>query len=241
MALLGIGIFENVVITKTTKNDSEQGKSLDVTFKQTGAAPAKEDDELDFLNSGSVGSSDVGNENNIRLYGINLQGYDGNAKDGDTLLNEVLAKKAQLTHILSAYLPSDLIKWDLTKGVNVKTKDELVKAITKEATLNKLVDNLFTQFTELMTPLVGEDSEKLYVKFLRKSKASNFPRLADRKLDWNPFIASMKDEKLKAKIKFSDWEKQQGFDSNAQSLDGADSTNADELAAQTDAVNSVFG
>ena len=241
MAILGVGIFSNVVITKTTKNDSEQGKSLDVTFKQTGEAPAKDEDELDFLNSGSVGSSDVGNENNIRLYGVNLVGYDGNTKDGDTLLNEVLAKKAQLTHILSAYLPSDLIKWDLTKGVNVKTKDELVKAITKEATLNKLVDNLFTQFDELMKPLVGEDSEKLYVKFLRKSKASNFPRLADRKLDWNPFIASMKDEKLKAKIKFSDWEKKEGFDSNAQSLEGADSQNADELASQTAAVNSVFG
>ena len=241
MSLLGVGLFSDVVISKVTVNSTEQGKSVDVTFKSVAGSSDKGGDELDFLNNASIGDSDAGKENNVRLYGVNLVGYDGNPKDGDTILNEVMAKKTQLSHILSAYLPQDLIKWDLTKGLNVKSKDELVKSITKEATLNKMVDNLFTQFTELMTPLVGEDSEKLYVKFLRKSKASNFPRLADRKLDWNPFIASMKDEKLKSKIKFSDWEKQQGFDSNAQSLDGADSQNADELAAQTDAVNSVFG
>jgi hypothetical protein len=241
MALLGVGVFANVIISKVTVNNTDQGKSLDVTFKQTGEVPKEDADELDFLNSASVGSSSVGNENNIRLYGIQVTGYDGNPKDGDTLLNEVIAKKDQLTHILSAYLPADQIKWELTKGVDAKGKAELVKQITKESVLNKLVDNIFTQFEAMMKPVVGEDGEKVYVKFLRKSKASNFPRLADRKLDWNPFIANMKDEKLKAKIKFSAWEHEQGFDSNEQSLDGADAPDPTELDTQAKAVNAIFG
>lgn len=243
MALLGIGVFSGVVISKVTYNKSDQGLSLDITFKKTGEKVEEGEDELAFLSAGSVGSSDEGKENNIRLYGLNLTNYEGNTKSGDDLLNELLAKQAQLVHIASAYLPADKIKaaWALTKGIEVKTKDELVKAITKQNNLDKVVENLFTQFVALMTPVVGEESKHVVVKFLRKSKASNFPRLADKKLDWNPFIADEQDTKLVAKIKFSKWEQEQGLDSNAQSLDDADSTNADTLATQTAAVNSVFG
>jgi len=242
MALLGVGVFSGVVISKVTYNKTDQGQSLDITFKKT-AEKSEEAGELDFLSAGSIGSSDEGKENNIRLYGLNLTGYDGSTKSCDDLLNELLAKQTQLVHIASAYLPADKIKaaWALTKGIEVKTKDELVKQITKQSVLDKMVENLFTQFSELMKPVIGEDSKHVVVKFLRKSKASNFPRLADKKLDWNPFIADEKDTKLVAKIKFSKWEQEQGLDSNTQSLDDADTTDSGLLAAQVEATNSVFG
>lgn len=239
MAILGVGIFNGVVITATKYNKSEQGQSLDVTFKKAGAVSGS-DNDLDFLNSGEVSSSDEGKENNIRIYGVNMQGYDGTTKDGDTLLNEVLARKDQLAHIASAYMTVDKIKFDLVKGVKATSKAELVKAITLEANLFKITENLFTQFEAMMAPVIGEDSKHVVVKFLRKSKASNFPRLADKKIDWNPFIAAEDDKALVAKLVFSKWEKDNGYDSNAQSLESPDAT-ADDIAAQTEAVNNVFG
>lgn len=244
MALLGVGVFNGVVISKVTKNSGDNGLSLDVTFKKTADKVEEGEDELAFLSAGSVGSSDNGKENNIRIYGINVDKYgDAGKKTGDELLNEVLEKQAQLVHIASAYLPADKIKaaWALTKGIEVKTKDELVKAITKESNLNKVVDNLFTQFEALMKPVIGEESKKVVVKFLRKSKASNFPRLSDRKLDWNPFIAAEDDTKGVAKLKFSKWEIEQGLDSNEQSLGDADSPSEELLASQVEATNNVFG
>lgn len=237
MSILGIGVFSGVVITKVEATKSDAGQALNITFKKAGEAGAQ--DNLDFLNSGEISSSDEGKENNIRLYGVSVDDYNKDPKTGDVILNDVLAKKDQLVHIASAFMTSDKIKFDLTKGLGVKDKAELIKKITSEATLEKMNDNLFSQFTGLMTGVVGEDSKRLVVKFLRKSKASNFPRLADRKLDWNPFIAAEDDKALVAKLTFSKWEKDNGFDSNAQSLEESDAT-AEDLAAQTSAVNSVF-
>lgn len=241
MSLLGIGIFTNVVINKLTvsKTDAGLAQSVDVTFKKAGEISGS-DNDLDFLNSGEVSSSDAGKENNMRIYGVNqLTDYNGQTKTGDDLLNEVIAKKDQLVHIASAYMTSDKIKFDITKGLGVKTKAELIAKITSEATLAKVADNLFNQFAALMQPVIGDESKHLVVKFLRQSKAKNFPRLADRKLDWNPFIAAEDDKALVAKIKFSDWEKKEGFDNNAQSLESADATSED-LAAQSEAANAVF-
>jgi len=240
MAILGVGVFNGVVINKITasKNDKGLAQSIDVTFKKLGEVGSG--DDLDFLNSGEITSSDAGKENNIRIYSVNsLQGYDGNDKTGDDLLNEVMARRDQLVHIAQAYMTSDKIKFELTKGLGVKNKTELKQKITNPDTLAKMNDNMFTQFVALMTPVIGEDSKRVVVKFLRKSKTSNFPRLSDKKLDWNPFIAAEDDKALVAKVKFSDWENENGWSSNAQSLESADAT-PEELAAQTAAANNVF-
>ena len=241
MAMLGIGRFDNVIINKVavSKNDSGLTQSVDITFKKLGEAAS---DDLDFLNSGEISSSDGGKENNMRIYSVNsLTGYDGNAKTGDDLLNEVIARKDQLVHILSPFFTADKIKFDLIKGLGIKNKQELVQKITNLSTLEKMSDNMLSQFASMLEPVIGEDSKKLVVKFLRKSKDKNLPRFADKKLDWNPFIADMTDTALTTKIKFSKWEIENGFDSNAQSLEQSDEASVDELAAQNAAVNSVFG
>lgn len=241
MSLLGIGVFTGVVISKVTASKNDQGltRSVDITFKKQGDV-AVNPDSLDFLNTGEVSSSDAGKENNMRIYSADkLTSYEGDAFTGDELLNAVMGRKDQLVHIMSAYMTADKIKFDLTKGLGVKTKAELVTKITNEVTLAKINDNLLTQFADAMQPVIGEDSKTVVVKFLRQSKAKNFPRLADRKLDWNPFIAASDDKALVAKIKFSDWEKKEGFDSNAQVSDDTDSI-SEELAAQSAAVNDVF-
>lgn len=240
MGLLGIGIFNNVVISKLTVSKSDAGlaQSVDITFQKRGATTTS-DDSLDFLSSGEVASSDGGKENNIRIYGASLTDYQGGSKTGDDILNEVLTRQAQLNHILAAYMTADKIKWELMKGVPAKGKAELVQKITTGDVLGKINANLFTQFEAMLAPLVGEDSKALVLKFLRKSKEKNFPRLADRKLDWNPFIAAEDDKALVAKIVFSKWEKDNGFDSNAQSIEGSDADAAD-LAAQAEAANAVF-
>lgn len=240
MALLGIGVFNNVVISKLTvsKTDAGLAQSVDITFQKRGATTTS-DDSLDFLSSGEVASSDGGKENNIRVYGASLTDYQGGSKTGDDILNELLSRQTQLNHILAAYMTADKIKWELMKGVAVKGKADLVAKISSGDVLAKINANLFTQFDAMLSPLTGVDSKSVVVKFLRKSKEKNFPRIADRKLDWNPFIAAEDDKALVAKIKFSDWEKKEGFDSNAQSLEDSDA-NAADLAAQSDAVNSVF-
>ncbi len=234
MALLGVGIHTGLVLSKVQLNKTDNGESLDVAFKEAGHAVGS--GALDFLNTGSTGS---GNENNIKLFPVNSKKYGTEeTKDGDTILNELLAQKDTLAHVALAYLPSDQVKFNLTEGLTgITTKEDLVKQITKQATLDKLTHNLFTQFEGLMKQFVDKSDETVVVKFSRKSDASNFPVFPK----FAPFIANTKDEKTVAKIKYSAWEIANKKDSNAQSLDGADSQNADELASQTAAVNSVFG
>lgn len=250
MALIGVGIVDNLKITKVVVNNVDGKESLDVTFSEDKVKADKPANDLDMFNSAS--NDDEPKQNNIRFYPVTLEGYDGTTKSGDDLVNEVFGLldkekgkrevtglKAQLTHILAAYLPEDKIKWNLFEGLDIKDAKDLTQKITKQATLDKVMHNVFTQFKDMLEPVKGD--EVVAVKFLRKSQQSNFPRLNARKIDWNPFIANTKDEKLKAKLKFSTYEIEKGLNSNAQSLDGADSQNADELANQTAAVNSVFG
>jgi len=249
MALLGVGVFNNLKVTKVVVNNVDGKQSLDVTFSEDVVKPEGEVSDLDMFNSSSTGEA---KQNNIRFYPVTLENYDGGTKSGDDLVNEVFGLqdkekgtrevtglKAQLTHILSAYLPQDKIKWNLFDGLEIKDAKDLTQKITKQNILDKVMSNIFTQFKAMIEPVMQD--EKVAVKFLRKSQQSNFPRLNARKIDWNPFIANEKDEKLKSKLKFSPYEIEKGLDSNAPSLDGADSANADELAAQVAATNSVFG
>jgi hypothetical protein len=251
MALLGVGVADNLKITKVLVNNVDGKESLDVTFSEDVAPKATEEvSDLDVFNSASTSSGEA-KQNNIRFYPITLADYEGNAKSGDDLVNEVFGLldkekgsrevtglKAQLTHILAAYLPADQIKWNLFDGLEIKDAKDLTQKITKQAVLDKVMHNIFTQFKAMLEPVMAK--EKVAVKFLRKSQQSNFPRLNARKIDWNPFIANTKDAKLKAKLKFSAYEIEKGLDSNEQSLDGADSTDADTLASQIAATNTVF-
>jgi hypothetical protein len=241
MALLGVGVADNLKITKVLVNNVDGKESLDVTFSEDVAPKATEEvSDLDVFNSASTSSGEA-KQNNIRFY----------PKSGDDLVNEVFGLldkekgsrevtglKAQLTHILAAYLPADQIKWNLFDGLEIKDAKDLTQKITKQAVLDKVMHNIFTQFKAMLEPVMAK--EKVAVKFLRKSQQSNFPRLNARKIDWNPFIANTKDAKLKAKLKFSAYEIEKGLDSNEQSLDGADSTDADTLASQIAATNTVF-
>ena len=248
MALIGVGVVEDIKITNVVINKTDAGQSLDVTFSENVVAVKQPTDELDMFNSAN--DSREAKANNIRFYPVNLTTYDGAVKTGDELVNEVFGLedktsgkreisglKAQLTHILEAYLPTSEIKWNLFEGLELKSAAELVQKITKQSTLDKLMNNMFTQFKKMLEPVMAK--EEVAVKFLRKSQASNFPRLNARKIDWNPFIANMKDSKLKSKLKFSAYEIEKGLDSNAQSLDGADTLPV-ELDAQTAALNAVF-
>lgn len=195
---LRVGIHKNLVLLKTEKN---QKGNLEITFKQAG-----EVDPLAVLNSGSTTSMEQ-QEGKITFYAPNVE-IGGNKKDDTAILDEVNDLRNQLTHILSQYVTSDKIKWDITFGTGI-TKENLMARIQVQDTVNKIYNNLVDQFIQQMTSFVGGGMKKVNVKFIRQSKAKNYLALPKRYLDSQPFIEPA--DVPVSKLKYSKWETDNGL------------------------------
>lgn len=224
--MLRVGIHENIVLNKTAKND--QG-SLVLEWKAAGGV-----DPIAALAGGGSTSFDAESCKMI-IYPMSNLNYSKELDTADNILKKIADLKDPLDHILAVYLTLDRRNavWNPFKdtGVTTATKD----LVRDEKVLMKIYDNITNQFISMAQPFVGENGKKLRVLFVRQSKAKHYPSLRKRFLETYPFVEDM--NVPVSKLKFNDYEKQQGLDNGdvaggAQLPSTADADQARTLFAQ---------
>lgn len=198
--MLKVGIHDNVVVHKVTKNDKGQ---LVVGFKK-----AEEVDMMAAL-SGSGSTSFEQQEQDIIPFDLKVTDFNGKERTGKEVLTIIADYKDPLDHIARTYLTSDKIKWNPFVGTDVKN-DNYNETLTVQTTLSKIQQNINEQFISMMQGVTGPNSKKVRVLFIRSSQAKHYAKLRSKFLDSNPFIEPM--DVPVSRLKFTDYEKKMGLD-----------------------------
>ena len=197
--MLTVGIHENLVITKTTKNDKG---SLVIGVKQVG-----EIDPLSALNATGSISLDQ-KEQDFLVFPPRLEDNQGAVDTKDNLLKKIAEVKDPLDRILQQYTTTANIKWDILANTGLTNENFDVKLKT-QGVLDKIYANIVDQFIKQMTPFIGENGKKMRMIFIRQSKAKHYPKLRTKFLDSYPFIEPM--TVPVSKLKFSKYEIDNGL------------------------------
>lgn len=226
--MIGIGINEDCYLGEPKKNEKH---TLEVTFKQLAGDPAaaaelkKKLEDNPFADWDEGGYSDDGEGVKLTL---RVFPFDSNPPQSDpTKVIDATAMKeridtvrAPLYHILDYFYPGKdkngvALNPLNTKAVFNKTGIEGANFGTKimdETVQEKVYANIVDTFITAVTPFVDATDNLFRLKLARQSKAKAFATLPSRFLKDSPFIESMKIPVASSKLKFSAWEKTNGFD-----------------------------
>lgn len=222
--MIQVGIHENILFHKATRNDRG---SLVVGVKVTNPDP------LGALASSSDNSASGDPENDFLFFPIQATAKDGNTDTAENNMNKVKELKDQLTHILLGFMTVDKITWDPLKDTGV-TAENMNTKLTQQPVLDKIYDNVVTQFIKTITPYLSNANYLFRLLLVRQSKAKHFPALRKRFLKEQPFLEPMSVPTTASKLKYTKWELDNGFDSPAK----VEETTVDTETAAT--VDSVF-
>lgn len=246
--MVGIGINDNVFISKAEKNDKG---TLEITFSQISADPtaaaalkAKLAENV-FADWEEGGYSVDDGQGGLRMM---IFPFDSKPPVNDTdgkwqPTKEVMKERMDtirgpLYMILNYFIP-DKTKMPLTvvnifKGTGIDGTNFATK-ILSETVQEKVYANIVDLFIQGVTPFVGDETNPFRLKLNRQSAKKAYATLPSRYIsDENPFIESMKIPLAASKLKFSKWEIANGYNSDAPvSQSTADKTSAADKAKDT--------
>lgn len=242
MSRIGVGINENVVLSKASFND--KGKlTLGFRYVRTGEEEEKEEDPFASMNAAEV--IEDAPANLITIWGPKVPDA-VNRTDNSTrtdkeraeLANDDIKKiKNQLQQILEQYMPVDSIKWDIFAATGM-TKETYFSDLLSQNVLDQIYKNLGEQFIEMISPYLDKDELAVRFKLRRQSKDKHYATIPDRYLKESPFIEPMAVPKEKSRVKWSEYEKKNGLDSGERTITNADTDPVEDT--DTEDVN-VFG
>lgn len=201
--MIQVGKHENLVITKTVKND--QG-SLVIGVKQV-----TEVNPLAALNASGQTSFDAPQQDFI-IYPPRSTNFDGQKDTLKNLLMKVGDIKDPLDHIAATYMPAGARKWDLFANTGISQSSNLEAELGRQEVMDQIYKNIVDQFITMMAPFVGENGKRVRMIFPRTSVAKHYPTLRKRYLNSQPFIESMEIPASASKLDFSKYEKEKGLD-----------------------------
>lgn len=225
--MLKVGIHDNLVLKSTVKN--EQGTLVINLKKMTKVDPLA---ALSSAGQTSFEPEEVG----IMMYAPKVLDYNNKNRSVTDMLNLIAEVKDPLDHIASVYLTTKDRVWNPFVGIDINADNQEQK-LTDQGTINKIYDNLVTQFIAMVKPFVGESGKRVRVLLIRQSATKHFPKFRTRYLNNQPFIESMEIPASASKLKFSEYEKTKGLDSpnqagGEQKVDKKEASEANALFAK---------
>ena len=217
--MIGVGINENVVLSKADVITDADKISLGLSFREKGEVKQTLDAFAQLAGDGAV---DTGNGLGtvIRMWPP-LPPLD-DKKDGSKKSIAEKSKEAQdnlgevkniLIQILSCYTTTDKIKFSMFAGMDsVITRETLdVKIIDKDV-IKSVFTNLANQFVAQVTPFLDKDDCAVRLLLVRQSKEKHYAAFRNRFINQNPIIELMAIPKESSKLKFTPYEIGQGLD-----------------------------
>jgi hypothetical protein len=256
--MIKVGVNEGVLLTKAEKNDKG---TLGVTFTESGSEVKKKVSLLEQMNEGSDTSGSNAGSTTFLLFPPSREILGGDKKgepqEPAKLIENLMALKNQLSHILNKFTTSQNIRWNVFQNVGViKTDEDILSAVADETKFKQIYANIIDQFIENVTRnKVIESGKALRLFLVRQSKEKHFGRLRDKFLEEQPFLEDMTIPKDKSKLwvkagakgatkyydptedgflpKFTDYEIKNGLDNPIVSATAADSNEATPEDTQT--------
>lgn len=255
--MIKIGVTENVYLADQKKNDKG---TLEITVNEGTPDAAK---KKGLLDQATESSDTSGNKTGttFMLFMPSME-FQNESVAPAKLWENIVKFKNQMVHTLKRFVPEAQIKFDIVKGMVIKSDEDLLNKVADKTVYAKMYENIVDQFVEQAARLKCNDPAKRSRIFLvRQSKEKSFGRLRDNFLNDQPFWESMDIPKAQSKMyvkagtagttkffepdadgflpKFTDYEISKGFDNPIISSSKPDSTsNTPEEAA---AVENVFG
>lgn len=206
---IGIGINENVLLTKVAISDKG---SLEITFDEKATVMAPKASVFDSLQTAKVentGSS----ERMMLVFPFKPPTGPRNAdKTEDELIemtsDDMLKVKNQLTQLLEQFLTSDKIVWDPYAGTGIDNTNYRERFRDEDA-LKRVFDNYAGQFIQMVSPFLGDPAYALRVKLVRQSQDKHYATIPGKFLADNPWVELM--EVPAQRVNFTKWEKDNGL------------------------------
>lgn len=237
--MLGVGIHDDVYLSSVLLDDKD---TIHITFKE--AAKAGKTKKSHFEMAASSEAEEVENGTNVMLFpGLPPQDKPDKPlteeKKLDRIVGDINKTKAQCLHLLKGYLPSDQLVGKLEPFAGLAlTEQNFSTEIMKKEVLAKVQRNIGTTFINLIKPFLDKPELKFRLLLVRQSSDKHFATLRGKYLDDQPFWESMDVPKEASKVKFTDWEKANGFDSGVPlPKAGKDSAASGSAAAPVTAAN----
>lgn len=200
--MLKVGLYENIQLTKVTKNDKG---TLILGLKKL------EQNLLAGLNDSSADSATVGNEQDVMVLTPYATAFGGEADTAENNLTKLKEIKDMLTHILLGYMTADKITgWNILHNTGV-TPENLADKLTQQGTVDLIYANIVNQFIAMASPVTGPSSPLFRCLFIRTSKLKHFPTFRRKYLADNPFWEPMTVPAGQSKLKYTKWEMDNGY------------------------------
>lgn len=237
--MINIGINENVVLHSAKTNDKgwlvlawkeakDYGKEKKSLFAESQTAAVSSDDRSTEINLFPFKKPD---------------GKYNEGKTDDELLEmiggDIKKLRNQLTQALEQYIPLDKIKWDPYVSTGVTDENHRVE-LMQTSTLESVFANYANQFVQMVSPFLGDLKFAVRIKLIRQSKDKNFMAIPGRFLDEMPWIETMEVPADRSRVKFSQWEIDNGYNSSA-AVNKAETDKKDEIPDTEKSKESVFG
>lgn len=221
--MIGIGINENVYLAKAEKD--EKGTLVISLATPTGTDTAELKKALEA--NPFADWEEGGTTFNEGMNGINLRIFSFDAKapvndpekvpDATEMRNRIAQVRDPLAHILLGYMTKDKMPLKPTaifKGTGIdKDINTFGTKIMSEDVQAKVYANIVDLFIEAVVPYAGKEDLLFRVKLPRQSAKKAYATFPTRFIsDDQPFWESMSIPAESSKVKFSTWEKNNGFD-----------------------------
>ena len=203
MALIKVGIHENLVFTEKTKINEHGTLELGIAAVQSADAMLNAFEGNDTFNA---------MESSFRFYPPSMKDYDQNDKSSADIAAEILVLRHQLMTYAKLVAPKAEVEKALGglamfNGLGI-APEQIKKSLTmfnQEDFMKKVVTNLCALFVNFMKTKNAFNGAVLFRhKFLRQSKPKSFAVIPTSTFD--TWVESMDVPKEASKIEYSKWE-----------------------------------
>lgn len=211
---IGVGIHENIVISKAFINEKER---LVIELAKAEAAGKEAPSVFDTLLTAGVQNEST-SDTQLQLFGPLLPKKEDQTEEQKRALvvGDITRLRNQLTQILEQYMLQekiDLNEMDVQfAGTGITDGKTFEARILDQDVLNRVYDNLVKRFVELIQPFVNNPEYAVRFKLIRQSKDKHFATIPSRYLSEQPFIELMSVPKEQSRVQFSKWETDNGYD-----------------------------
>lgn len=213
---LGVGIHDNVFIGETSMDPDKA--TIMITFNETAKA-GKEKKSL-FAQAASSEVENVDEGTRLMLFpptGPKEDSTDTQEKKAKRAVADINKVKGQCLHILEQFYTKDDLKDKIQPFASIAgiTEDNFETEVIKKEILLQVQKNIGRVFVQMMQPFVNKPDQAFRLLLVRQSKDKHFATLRGTYLDEQPFLEPMAIPKESSKLKYSQWEIDNGYNSGA--------------------------
>ncbi|RWZ86766.1 MAG: hypothetical protein EO766_13245 [Hydrotalea sp. AMD] len=234
--MIGVGINENVVISKVSITDN---KVLEIELAEVGNVGAKKS-VFDTLLTARTAVDPAGNMK-LKLWPTKVSDKAEKTREEKIQMaaNDNISLIKRLSQILEQFMTIDKIDLDSMdiQFANTGIIDEasMNARYLDQDVQNKIYDNIVKRFIELISPFVNDPQNAVRFKLVRQSKDKHYATIPSRYINENPFIELMSVPKEQSRVKFTKWELDNGLNDGTPVPSSAAEPKG-ESAGTTDAV-----